>query len=310
MAKRNGAKKGFFAKVKDNRQLLLMILPAVVFFVVFCYVPMGGIVLAFEKYNFKDRFLSPLVGLQNFNFLFLNNAIYNVIRNTVLYNFAFILVNNAIQILFAILMSQLAGKWFKKIAQTASFLPFFISWVVIGALGYNLLNSSNGLINSILPTLGLHTIDFYNSPKLWPVILVLVSAWKSAGYGTAVYLAAIMSIDTEMYEAASIDGASILQKIRHLTIPCLVPTIIILVLLSLGGIFRGNFEMFYQMVGNNSILLPTTDVVDTFVTRALLQSSNVGMSAAAGLAQSVAGFLIILGVNQAVRLYEKDYSLF
>ena len=303
-------KKSFLTKVKENKTLLLMLLPAILFFVVFAYLPMGGIVLAFQRFNYRERFLSPFVGLENFKFLFMNNNIGSIVRNTVLYNVAFIAVNNFLQIFCAILLSLVASKWFKKVSQSMMFFPYFISWVVVGAFIYNLLNYNNGLINSALSVFGVPKQDFYNSPGSWPFIIIAVNAWKSLGYGTIVYLAAIMGIDQEMYEAATIDGAAVFQKIRYLTLPCLVPTFVILALFAVGSILKGNFEMFYQLVGNNTILLPTTDVVDTYVTRALLQSSDVGMAAAAGLVQSAAGFVIVLIANGAVRRYNKDYSLF
>lgn len=300
----------FWKNVKINKTLLIMLFPSLLFIILFSYIPMAGIVLAFENYNFKDRFFSPFVGLQNFKFIFLSGEIWGVIRNTVLYNLVFIFLNNILQVICALFFSQLVGKYFKKFAQSFMFLPHFISWVVVGAFAYNMFNYDNGLINSLVLSIGGEPIDFYNNATAWPGIIVALNAWKGVGYGSIVYLAAIMGLDQEMYEAATIDGAGVFQKIKYLTLPCLIPTFIILILLALGGIFKGNFEMFYQLIGNNSILLPTTDVIDTYVARALLQHSDVGMSAAAGLLQSVVGFIIVLFVNFLVKCYDKDYSLF
>mgnify|MGYP001809819697 FL=1 len=300
----------FRKDLKNNFSLLLMLLPSVLFFLLFAYLPMFGIVLAFERYNFRDRFFSPFVGLDNFRFLFSYQDVLSVIRNTVLYNLAFIAVNSVLQITCAVMLSQLMGKWFKKITQSVLFFPYFISWVVVGAFAYNLMNYNNGLLTTLTGMHGGDKFDFYNTPVVWPFVLIIAGAWKSLGYGTIVYLAAIMGLDQEMYEAGTIDGANVFQKIRFITLPCLIPTFIILVLLSLGSIFRGNFEMFYQLVGNNAILLPITDVVDTYVTRALLQSSDVGMASAAGLVQSGSGFIIILFVNYLVRRYNSSYALF
>jgi putative aldouronate transport system permease protein len=300
----------FIKLLRKNKIYLIMLSPATLFFFLFSYVPMAGIVLAFENYNFRDRFLSPFVGFENFKFIFSYYNVLGIVRNTVLYNIAFIAVNAILQISSAVILSQLGGKLFKKTSQSFMFFPYFISWVVVGAFAYSLFNYDNGLINATLAQFGVAPVDFYNSPGLWPVIIVLLNAWKSLGYGTIVYLAAIMGIDQEMYEAASIDGANVFQKITKLTLPCLAPTFIIITLLSIGGIFRGNFDMFFQLVGNNPILLPTTDVIDTYVTRTLLYSSDVGMAAAAGLVQSAAGFAIILIVNNMVRLYDKNYALF
>jgi putative aldouronate transport system permease protein len=190
------------------------------------------------------------------------------------------------------------------------FLPYFISWVVVGAIAYNLFNYDYGTINVLLNAIGLESIDIYNTAAYWPVILVVVSAWKTLGYGTIMYLAAITSIDTEMYEAAEIDGANVFQRIRKITIPNLYPTLIILVLLAIGNIFRGDFGMFYNLVGNNGLLFSSTDVIDTFVFRMLTTSNEIGMSAAAGFYQSILGFATIMLANYAVRKYDKDRALF
>lgn len=288
-----------------------MLTPAVLFFILFAYVPMAGIVLAFKQFNYDGGiFGSPWNGLDNFRFFFESGNAWIVTRNTALYNIAFIIVNNVLQIAAAILLFEAVGKWFRKLSQTVMFLPYFISWVVVGAIAYNLFNYDVGTLNSILAAIGLERIDIYNTPSYWPFILVLVSAWKALGYGSVMYLAAITGIDTEMYEAAEIDGANVFQRIFHITIPNLYPTIIILVLLAVGNIFRGDFGMFYNMVGNNGLLFSSTDVIDTFVFRSLTTSNEIGLSAAAGFFQSVLGFATILLANYAVRKYDKDHALF
>ncbi|WP_019912113.1 ABC transporter permease [Paenibacillus sp. HW567] len=302
---------GFWDDVKKYKSLLLMLTPAVLFFLLFAYVPMGGIILAFKQYNYTGGvFGSPWNGFDNFRFFFGSGDAWRVTRNTALYNIAFIVVNNVIQIFAAILLFEVAGKWFRKLAQTMLFLPYFISWVVVGAITYNLFNFDVGTINVLLKGLGMQPIDIYNTPAYWPFILVIVSAWKTLGYGTVMYLAAITGIDTEMYEAAEIDGANIFQRIMKITIPNLFPTVIILVLLAIGNIFRGDFGMFYNMVGNNGLLFSSTDVIDTFVFRSLTTSNEIGMSAAAGFYQSLLGFVTILLANYAVRKYDKDRALF
>ncbi|ASA25852.1 ABC transporter permease [Paenibacillus donghaensis] len=301
----------FWSDLKNYRVLLLMLLPAVAFFVLFAYIPMAGIIIAFKKYDYAGGiFGSAWNGLDNFRFFFESGDAWRVTRNTALYNIAFIVVNNVLQIFTAIMLFEVGGKWFRKITQSALFLPYFISWVVVGAIAYNLLNYDIGTVNALLRGIGLQPIDIYNTPSYWPYILVLVSAWKSLGYGTVMYLAAISGIDTEMYEAAEIDGANIFQRILKVTIPNLYPTIIILVLLAVGNIFRGDFGMFYNMVGNNGLLFSSTDVIDTFVFRSLITSNDIGMSAAAGVFQSVLGFVTIMTVNYAVRKYDKDRALF
>ncbi|MGM1020378.1 MAG: ABC transporter permease [Bacillota bacterium] len=303
--------RGFWSDVRKYKTLLLMLTPGVLFIFLFAYVPMAGIVLAFKQFNFDGGvFGSPWNGLDNFRFLFESGDAWRVTRNTALYNIAFIVVNNVVQIFAAILLFEVGGKWFRKLTQTVFFLPYFISWVVVGAIAFNLFSYDFGFINAMLTKLGMEPIDIYNTPAYWPFILVIVSAWKAFGYGTIMYLATITSIDTEMYEAAEIDGANVFQRILKITVPNLYPTMIILVLLAIGNIFRGDFGMFYNMIGNNGLLFSNTDVIDTFVFRLLMSSNEIGMSAAAGFYQSLLGFVTIMIANYAVRKYDKDRALF
>jgi putative aldouronate transport system permease protein len=204
----------------------------------------------------------------------------------------------------------MAGKIYKKAAQTLLLMPYFISWVVVNAILFNILNFEYGQLNAFLVQAGLEPVDVYGKPEVWKYILVILNTWKGMGYGSIVYLAAIMGIDREIYEAAEIDGASVFQQIRFITLPSLRPTIIILLLLAVGGIFRGNFDMFYQTIGNNGTLFNATDVIDTFVFRSLIQTREFGMSSAAGLYQSVLCFVILMLVNAAVRKVDPDYALF
>lgn len=301
----------FVRQFKRNRILLLMLLPAVSYFLIFSYLPMTGSIVAFKNYNFRDGiFGSSWVGFDNFKYFFISGQAWTVTRNTILYNVLFIVMNTVLQMGLAILISEIGGKFFKKITQTAMFLPYFISWVVVGMIAYNFLNVEHGTINTLIAKFGGEKINFYGTTWVWPFILAFFSAWKNVGYGTVLYLAAIMGIDTEIYEAAQIDGANIFQRIFKVTIPCLIPTLIILTLLAVGNIFRGDFQMFYQLVGNNGPLFNTTDVIDTFTFRSLIQSGEVGMSAAAGLYQSVFCFITIVFTNFLVKKYDKDYSLF
>lgn len=308
--KKNRLRK-FMLTIRRNKILILMLLPAILYFLIFSYIPMGGTILAFKNYNFRDGiFGSPWVGLDNFKYFFISGQAWIVTRNTILYNVAFITVNTILQMGLAILISEIGGKYFKKLTQTAMFLPYFISWVVVGIIAYNMLNLENGTINSMIAKIGGEKFNFYGSTFVWPFIMIFVSAWKNVGYGTVLYLAAIMGIDTETYEAAKIDGANIFQRIFKVTIPSLIPTMIILTLLAIGNIFRGDFQMFYQIIGNNGPLFNATDVIDTFTFRSLIQSGEVGMSAASCLYQSVFCFITIMISNFLVKKYDKDYSLF
>lgn len=304
-------KHGFFYHLKKYRVYLLMLLPAVVYTLVFSYIPMTGVILAFKKYSYAGGiFGSPWNGFKNFEFFFKSGQAALVTRNTVLYNLLFIAFNTVLQMSVAILLTEMKNKYFRKISQSLMFLPYFISWVIVSVISFNMLSYDYGFINSVIQKFGGEKINFYATGSVWPVILTLFGAWKGVGYGSVMYLAAIMGIDTSIYEAASIDGANVFQRIFKITIPLMMPTVIILLLLAVGGIFRGNFDMFYNLVGDNGLLYKYTDVIDTLTFRALITNNDFGMAAAAGLYQSVLCFITILVVNKLVSLYSKDYSLF
>jgi len=303
--------KGFCKKLYKYRIFLLMLSPAIIYTLVFSYYPMTGIVMAFKKYNYTGGIWgSPWNGLDNFQFFFKSGQAGTVTRNTVLYNLLFIAVNLILQISVAVLLTEIKSKHYRKLTQSIMFLPYFISWVIVGVMAFNILSSDYGFMNRLIESLGGTRISFYTTPNLWPVILTLFNAWKSVGYGSVMYLAAIMGIDTSMYEAAAIDGANVFQRIFKITIPMIMPTTIILLLLSIGGIFKGNFDMFYNLVGTNGLLYGTTDVIDTLTFRALITSNDFGMSAAMGLYQSVLCFITVVIVNKLVGRYDKEYTLF
>ena len=288
-----------------------MVLPAIIYFIVFSYLPMFGIVLAFKNYNYADGiFLSPWNGLKNFQFLFTGGKILRVVWNTLSYNVVFIAVNQTLQVLTAILLTEIGSRHFRKLSQSSIFLPYFISWVIVGGFIYNLFNYEYGSVNALLKAFGAQPVDIYSNVGAWKYILVAVNAWKWVGYGSVIYLAAITGIDKEIYEAASIEGAGKFRQIFSITIPLIKPQIVTLVLLDIGRIFSGDFEMFYQVTGNNPLLYETTDVIDTFVVRSLLQLQDVGMSSAAGLMQSVINFTILMAVNGITKRIESDYALF
>ena len=288
-----------------------MLIPGVVYILLFAYIPMGGIILAFKRYTYATGiFGSPWVGFQNFDFFFRSGRALLVTRNTVLYNLLFIAFNTVLQMSVAILLTEIKGKNFRKISQSMMFLPYFISWVVVSVIAFNFLSYDFGFINSFLVNLGFDKVNFYNNGAYWPAILTFFNAWKAVGYGSVMYLAAIMGIDTQVYEAAAIDGAGVFRRIFSVTIPLMMPTVMILLLLSIGGIFKGNFDMFYNLVGNVGILHRWTDVIDTFTFRALITNNDFGMSSAVGLYQSILCFATVLLANRLVRLYNEDYSLF
>jgi len=301
----------FSKKVNKNKLLLLMLLPSIIFFVVFSYIPMIGIIISFKRIDYASGiFGSPWCGLDNFRFLFINGQIFEVLKNTALYNLAFIILNNIMQIIAAIFLTEVLGKHLKKLAQSIMFLPYFISWVVVGAFVYNIFNSNYGFLNNILKAFNLSEINVYDKPVVWIFVIIFFCIWKNIGYGSVLYLAAISGIDQEMYEAAKVDGANIYQRVWCITIPSLTPTIIILVLLSIGNIFRGDFSMFYQIIGDNAQVYGATDVIDTFVTRSLMQTREFGMSSAAAMIQSVLCFVVISLANYSVKRIDKDYALY
>lgn len=303
--------KKFFKKLYKYRIFLLMLLPAVIYTLIFSYYPMTGVVMAFKKYNYTDGIWgSPWNGLENFKFFFKSGQAWQVTKNTVLYNLAFIIVNLVVQVAIAVLLTEIRNKKFRKIAQSVMFLPHFISWVIVGVMAFNIFSSDYGLLNRLIEKIGGEKIAFYTTPQVWPFILIFFNMWKSAGHGSIMYLAAIMGIDTSIYEAATIDGANVFQRIFKITIPLIKPTMIILLLMSLGGVFRGNFDLFYNLVGSNGLLYGYTDVIDTLSFRALISSNDFGMSAAIGLFQSVLCLITIMLANKAVRKYDKDYALF
>jgi putative aldouronate transport system permease protein len=288
-----------------------MLLPAAAYVIVFSYLPMSGIVIAFKNFNYvKGIFGSDWVGLSNFRFLFMSNKLWFLTRNTLLYNLAFITVGMFFEVGFAIIINELTSKKFKRLFQSFMFLPFFISWVVVAAIVQAVFSFEYGMLNGIISSLGGERINLYANASPWPYLLVAFRSWKTIGYGSVVYLATITGIDPELHEAAAIDGAGLVQRIRHITLPCLVPTMIIMFLLALGQVFRGDFGLFYQLIGNNALLLPKADILDLFIYRALASTSDLGMASAAGLYQSVLCFITIMTVNAIIKKIQPDYSLF
>lgn len=296
----------------NNKTLLLMCVPAIAFFIVFAYLPMPGLYLAFINYNYSDGiFKSPFVAFDNFRFLIINGDLWRLSFNTVAYNLVFIVLGNVLQIFVAILLNEIRRKWFKKVTQTLMFLPHFISAVLIGLIAYNVLSYDYGLLNSILESLGMEPVKTYSDPKIWPFIIVLTFLWQSTGYGSIVYFAAIMGLDNEIIEASEIDGANAFQRIIYIVLPWLKPTFIILMLFSLGGILKGNFGLFFNLVGaNNTALYPTTDIIETYVFRSLMTNFNFSIGSAVSLYQSVFGFVVVLTANWLVKKASPENSLF
>ena len=298
--------------LKEYWPLYLMMLPALLYLLINNYIPMAGMVIAFKKLNFaKGIWASPWAGLKNFKFLFASRDAWVITRNTLLYNVAFILVNMVIGIAIAILITEVKNIKLKKLYQSAILLPFLMSMVILSYIVYALLSAENGLVNnSILPLFHMDPIQWYQKPKYWPAILIISNCWKGVGYGCLIYIASLIGIDPSFYEAARLDGASKWQEITKITLPSLVPTIITLLLLSIGRIFYSDFGLFYQVPMNSGVLVSTTNVIDTYVYRALIEQGNISMSSAAGVYQSLVGFCVVMLSNWIVRKVDKDQALF
>lgn len=301
---------GMGAELWKNKLLYLMMAPATVWFAVFCYAPLYGIVVAFKKYNYAAGILhSPFVGFDNFRFLFNYRGIDFIFLNTIYLNTLFITITTLLSVILAVMFVEVRSRKFKRVMQSVAILPHFVSWAVV-SLFIQAFIGTNGLINQLLITLGGQRYSFYNSAAPWPFIFVLLRVWHGCGFGTVVYIAAITAFDPSMYEAAKVDGASRFRQIRHITLPLLKPTVLILTIMNVGGIFRGDFGMIYSMVRDNAALYATTDVVDTFVYRALRQMNDLGMSTAVSLLQSVVGFALVMMTNAMARKVNPDSALF
>lgn len=306
----------FFRNLIKNKVMLFMVLPGAIWFFFFSYLPLVGTIVAFKQYRFsREGFWASIVksewvGWDNFKFLFSGNDAWVITRNTLLYNIAFIFLGLILSVAMAILLSELVSKKLAKIYQTGMFLPYFLSWVIVGYFAFSFLSLDRGMLNQILGWFGAEPIQWYSEAKYWPYILIIVNLWKAIGYSSVVYLASILGIDKSLYEAAMIDGASKWQQIRSITIPMLSPIIIIMTLLAVGRIFYADFGLFYQVPRDSGTLYSVTNVIDTYVYRGLKTTGEIGMSTAAGLYQSIVGFILVIVSNFVVRKIDKDSALF
>lgn len=304
-------KQGFVWEMKRNYPYYLMILPAAAVMFIFAYLPLPGLAIAFMDFNFVDKFASPFVGLDNFKFYFTSSYAVRTTFNTLFINLNYLIWTTLISVLFAILLNELRAKTARKLYQNAMFLPYFFSSVIIGKL-VNLIVFSDqmGIANQLISLFGGDPKVWSTDPTPWAWIIIGTHIWQVAGYNSIVYLASITGIDEQLFEAADLDGASRLQRIRHITIPMLMPTIITMSLLSIGGMLRGDFATIYSIIEDNGLLFQYTDVIDTYIFRAIKQAADFGPTAAVGLYQSVVGFILVFGSNALVKVYDKDYALF
>lgn len=289
----------------------IMIIPGMIYLLINNYGPMAGIFIAFKKIDYGlGIFKSPWVGLENFEYLFKTDAALIMTRNTILYNVAFIVLGTVLGIAVGIMLSELRSKAKTKFFQTVILLPYLLSWVICAYIGYAFLSKESGLLNGLLTSMGLQAVDWYNDPGKWPVILIIVNIWKGIGYTSIIYMSTIIGIDKSLYEAARVDGATKCQEIRMITLPLLKSTIIMLTIMNIGRIFYSDFGLFYQIPLNSGTLYPTTQTIDTYVYRALMQQNQIGMSSAAGVYQSLVGFVLVLAANMIVRKISPDDAMF
>ena len=297
--------------LKDNIQQFTLALPAVILLAIFSYWPMYGIILAFKNYKVSlGMWDSPWVGFNNFKFFFQAEDAWRVTRNTLLLNFLFITVTLICAVGFALLMFEVKKRRHVKIYQTVSILPNFLSWVAVSYMSYALLEPTKGILNQIIESFGGESVSWYSEPGYWPIILLIVRIWHGVGIGSIVYYAALMGVDSELYEAADMDGATKLQKIRYISLPSIIPIITIRLIMAIGKIFRGDFGLFYNVTRNQGALYPTTDIIDTYVYRALMNQGNIGMSSAVSLYQSVVCFITLMVTNAIVKKINPENSLF
>lgn len=304
-------KTGFFGEMHQNFWLYMLIVPCILFAIIFKYLPMVGIVIAFQDYNpIKGMFGSEFVGLDNFKYFFRGSQWLQITFNTLYLNVLFIVTGTIASIAIAIMITELGKNWFVRLNQSVMIFPNFISYAVVAMFAQAFIGSDDGYVNQWIEMFGGTPISFYSEPGVWPLILVIIRIWKGAGYGAIVYMAAIVGIDNGVYEAARIDGASRMQTIFRITLPMLKDTVILLTLLSVGNIFYGDFGMIYTLVGDNSMLFETTDVIDTYVFRSIRTSGSMGMSAAVGLYQSLIGFFLVIGVNALAKKFSPESAIF
>ena len=318
-------KRGFLWEMKHNHTLYLMCIPGLLLLLAFAYVPMGGIYMAFTKFNARDGvFGSPFIAFQNFAYFLDNKYFWNAVSNTLIINAWGLLLGTALPITIAICMNEVRNGVFKKVSQSAMFFPYFLSWVVVGAILYGFLTSNfrmdrktgelivtgaNGIVNRIIMGFGGTPVRWYAEAKYWKTIIILLDVWKWAGYNSIIYMAAMTGFDGSLYEAATIDGASRFQQIRYLTIPMLKPTVVTLTLMSIGRIFYGDMGMIWGVVGQNQTVLDAVTVIDTYVYTSM-RTMGMGYSTAIGLCQGLMGLILILLANWAAKKINDGEGLF
>ncbi len=308
---KSGGKGSLIKDIIRNPMSYLLILPAVLYTIIFGYLTLPYMVIAFQKFNFRTGiFNSAWVGFKNFEFFFKSASAATVTWNTIRLNCLFIFFVTVFSITLSILLNEIRNKWFVKITQSTFLFPHFISWVIVSYIIYTLFSYNYGIVNRILGVFSIEPVSWYMTPKPWTSILVGMRVWQATGMSVVIYLAAITGIDGSLYEAAEIDGANRWLQIKFITLPLVMPTVAILTLLSIGKIMYGDFGMFWAIIGDNGILYPTADVIDTYVFRALRLSGDPSQAMAVGLFQAAVGFVLVYTTNRIVKKSFSEGALF
>ena len=313
---RHFKKGGILWDIMRNKFSYLIALPSIIYVFIFSYCAYPYMLLAFQRYDYRNSgflkilFQGDWVGFQNFKFFFASQNAFRVTFNTLYLNVLFILTGTFMSVLLSLLLNELRCRWFTKVTQAVMLFPNYISWVMVSYILLSLFSNSYGIVNITMENLGMETINWYAKPEVWPIILVLMRIWKGAGMNAIIFLAAITSIDSSLYEAAAIDGANRRQMMWRITLPLVMPTVIIMTLLSLGKIMYGDFGMIYALVGDNGTLYSTTDIIDTYIFRALRQVGDISQSTAIGLFQSAIGFILVYGSNWLARKFYPEGALY
>lgn len=302
--------KGAWGRFKSSLPLTIMALPAVIYIFIFNYIPLYGLVLPFKDYKPRLGFFgSEWVGLKNFKFLLNNDQLMAAVKNTVLYNIVFIILGTAVCLAVALMLYEMSRRSV-KIYQTAIFIPHYISWVVAAYVFMIFLDMDYGILNKIITAFGGDPILWYNDPKYWPPILTIAHIWKGFGYSAVVYYAALMGLDKTLFEAAELDGATKLQQMWHISLPGIKNMIVMLFIMNIGKVFYSDFGMFYNISQNSSLLYETTDVIDTYIYRTLINLGDVGISSAVSMVQAVLGFILVIIANTIANKVDEDSALY
>jgi putative aldouronate transport system permease protein len=295
----------FASRWKQNRQLVYMFIPVILFFILFRYIPMLGNVIAFKQYNLMQGVWgSPWAGLDNFKLIFDNPQTLQIIRNTLFLSFFNIIIGFPFPVLVAVMLNEVRRVWFKKSIQTLIYLPHFFSWVIVGGLAVTLFGSQAGVVNKVIEYFGGTSVSFLYQVSTWMAIFFGSGIWKEAGFGAIIYLAAIGSIDPHLYEAASIDGASKIRQVRHVTLPGIAPVMILMLILSMGKVMEVGFDHVYNL--QNSVVSSASNVISTYIFTVGIQGGLYSLTTAMGLFEAVIGLILVLSANRIAKKFNQS----